>query len=239
MDFLNARWENLIMANYAVDPSVLLPFLPKGVELDTFNGKTYVSLVGFMFKNTRLFKVPIPFLGTFEEINLRFYVVRKDANENSRGVVFVNETIPFKPVAWVANWLYKEHYISIPTKHQWIIQLGSKEITYEWKVGERWNILEVAAETKRIPMEVGSVEEYIFEHYYGYTKVDENNTLEYKVNHPRWETNKVTDYEIDCDFGKMYGKAFEFLNDQQPDNVILAEGSEVSVKWKRESITNQ
>lgn len=239
MDFLNARWENLIMANYAVDPSVLLPFLPKGVELDTFNGKAYVSLVGFMFKNTRLFKVPIPFLGTFEEINLRFYVVRKDDNENRRGVVFINETIPFKPVAWVANWLYKEHYISIPTKHNWIIQSGSKQITYEWKVEKKWNILKVAAETKRIPMEVGSMEEYIFEHYYGYTKVDENNTLEYKVNHPKWETNKVADYEINCDFGKMYGKAFEFLNNQQPDNVILAEGSEVSVKWKRESITNQ
>ncbi len=238
MDFLNARWENLIMANYAVNPSVLLPFLPKGVELDTFNGKAYVSLVGFMFKNTRLFKVPIPLLGTFEEINLRFYVVHKVGNESKRGVVFINETIPFKPVAWVANWLYKEHYISIPTKHKWIIQPDSKEIKYEWKVGEKWNTMKAVAETKQVPMEVGSMEEYIFEHYYGYTKVDQNNTLEYKVNHPRWETNKVTDHEINCDFGKMYGKPFEFLNNQQPDSVIIAEGSEVSVKWKRESITN-
>ena len=80
MIFLKADWENLIMANYTVNPSVLLPFLPKGVEIDTYQGKAYVSLVGFMFKNTRLFNIPIPYLGTFEEINLRFYVKRKDGN---------------------------------------------------------------------------------------------------------------------------------------------------------------
>ncbi|MEY3965099.1 MAG: hypothetical protein RL263_268, partial [Bacteroidota bacterium] len=76
--FLTARWENLIMANYAVDPEILKPYLPNGVELDFFEGKTYVSLVGFMFKNTRIFGVPVPFLGTFEEVNLRFYVKRQD-----------------------------------------------------------------------------------------------------------------------------------------------------------------
>ncbi len=236
MDFLNARWENLIMANYAVPPAVLLPFLPKGVELDTFQGKAYVSLVGFMFKNTRLFKVPIPYLGTFEEINLRFYVVRKECNEMKRGVVFINETIPFKPVAWVANWLYKEHYISIPTKHEWLVNEHNKEISYQWKVGGEWNAMQVNASNHKQPMAVGSIEEYIFEHYYGYTKVNETTSQEYKVNHPRWETNRVKDYEINCDFGKMYGKPFEFLNNKEPDSVIMAEGSEVSVKWKRETI---
>lgn len=224
------------MANYAVDSTFLLPFLPKGVEIDTFNGEAYVSLVGFMFKNTRLFKVPIPYLGTFEEINLRFYVIRKEGDEWKRGVVFINETIPFKPVAWVANWLYKEHYISIPTKHTWNINAENKEITYQWKMGEEWNLMKVNASTKKQPMAVGSMEEYIFEHYYGYTKVDNTTSQEYKVNHPRWETNQVNDYKIACNFGKMYGQSFDFLNNKKPTNVIVAEGSEVSVKWKRETL---
>ena len=106
--FLSARWENIIMANYAVHPDVLKPYLPHGVELDFYQDKTYVSLVGFMFKQTRLFHVPIPFLGTFEEINLRFYVKRNEGNTVKRGVVFINETVPYKPVAWLANKLYKE-----------------------------------------------------------------------------------------------------------------------------------
>ncbi len=75
--FLTAKWQNLIMANYEIEPSLLLPYLPKGVELDYFNGKTYVSLVGFLFKDSSIFKIPIPFLGTFEEINLRFTLFEK------------------------------------------------------------------------------------------------------------------------------------------------------------------
>ncbi len=105
--FLKAHWKNLIMANYEIDPSILLPYLPKGLELDYYNGKTYVSLVGFLFKNTSLFSIPIPFWGTFEEVNLRFYVIRKEKNTIKRGVVFINETVPNKIVAWVANKLYK------------------------------------------------------------------------------------------------------------------------------------
>lgn len=43
-NFLTANWENLIMANYAVDAKVLADYLPKGVDLDYYNGETYVSL---------------------------------------------------------------------------------------------------------------------------------------------------------------------------------------------------
>ena len=56
--FLRAKWKNIIMANYAVDPAVLEPYLPPGTELDYFGGRTYVSLVGFLFADTRIFRVP-------------------------------------------------------------------------------------------------------------------------------------------------------------------------------------
>ena len=85
-------------------------------------------------------------------------------------------------------------------------------------------------------MKNGSVEAFIFEHYFGYTRVNENKTLEYGINHPSWKINQVIDYRINCDFEQMYGYDFAFLNAQQPDNVILAEGSDVSVKWKRNAI---
>ncbi len=129
-EFLSARWENLIMANYEVNPDLLLPYLPHGVELDFYNSKTFVSLVGFMFKQTSLFNIPIPFLGTFEEINLRFYVKRLEGNIIKRGVVFINETVPYKPVAWLANKLYKEHYTAIPTKHKIEISTLFKQVNY-------------------------------------------------------------------------------------------------------------
>jgi len=59
--FLTAEWKKLAMANYAIDPQILQPLVPRFTELDFYEGKTYVSLVGFMFLNTRLKGIPIPF----------------------------------------------------------------------------------------------------------------------------------------------------------------------------------
>jgi uncharacterized protein YqjF (DUF2071 family) len=231
--FLSARWENLIMANYTVDPDVLKPYLPNGVELDTYNNKTYVSLVGFIFKKTSLFHIPIPFLGTFEEINLRFYVKRMEGNTIKRGVVFINETVPYKIVAWLANKLYKEHYTVIPTKNVIDTTGFSKNLQYSWKINKKWNRISVSTSREKEHMQVGSLDEFIFEHYYGYTKIDNTETQEYKVNHPRWLVNKVLDHSIQCDFNAMYGSDFAFLNHQEPDTVIVAEGSAVTIDWKR------
>lgn len=231
--FLTAKWQNLIMANYEIDPSYLLPYLPKGVELDYFNGKAYISLVGFMFKDTRLFKIPIPFFGTFEEVNLRFYVIRKVGNKIKRGVVFINETVPNKTVAWVANILYKEHYIAIPTTHSWKINENNKEIEYQWLVNNNWNSLKVVANLAKQKMQPNSIEEFIFEHYFGYTKVNANHSIEYKINHPSWEINEIQDYSVKCNFKDFYGDDFEVLNSTKPHSVMLAEGSIISVDWKR------
>lgn len=221
------------MANYAVSADVLAPYLPHGVELDYHNNNTYLSLVGFMFKDTSLFHIPIPVLGTFEEINLRFYVKRVEGDTVKRGVVFISETVPYKLVAWLANKLYKEHYIAIPTKNEIEISNVSKNVRYRWKINNEWNHLSVNATGESDQMMPGSIEEFIFEHYYGYTKVGSQLSQEYKVNHPRWLVNKVVDYSIHCDFTSMYGNDFSFLNNRQPDTVILAEGSPVTVKWKR------
>lgn len=233
--FLSARWENLIMANYVVNPEVLKPYLPNGIQLDLYNNKVYVSLVGFMFKRTSLFDIPIPFLGTFEEINLRFYVKRVEGDTIKRGVVFINETVPYKIVAWLANKLYKEHYMAIPTKNLIDISNSVKKIRYEWKINKAWNHIAVNAIVETEKMLPGSVEEFIFEHYYGYTKMNAHLSQEYKVNHPRWQVNKVIDYSIHCDFKSMYGDNFSFLGNHKPDSVIIAEGSPVTVKWKRTS----
>lgn len=233
--FLKANWQNLIMANYEIDPAILLPYLPKGVELDLFQGKTYLSLVGFLFKSSSIFNIPIPTMGTFEEVNLRFYVVRKIGAELRRGVVFINETVPNKIVAWVANKLYKEHYIAIPTKHKWDIACNKKEIEYQWKVKSKWNSIKVIADAAKHRMDAGSIEQFIFEHYYGYTKVNPEHSIEYKINHPSWEINTIQSYEINCDFAAFYGQEFYVLNNIKPHSVMLAEGSGISVDWKRVS----
>lgn len=234
--FLKADWENIIMANYEIDPKILLPYLPKGVEIDFFEDKCYISLVGFMFKNTQLFNIPIPWFGTFEEINLRFYVTRKEGNQIKRGVVFINETIPYPIVAWVANKLYKEHYTVVPTKHEYILGADSHQIKFEWRVDSIWNSIDVHYSNESNRMKSDSLEKFIYEHYYGYTKVSDKKTEEYKLQHPSWETHVISNYKIDCDFEAMYGKDFAVLNETKPAAVFIAKGSKVGIEWKRNQL---
>lgn len=172
-------------------------------------------------------------MGTFEEVNLRFYVKRLVGNEIRRGVVFINETVPNKIVAWLANALYKEHYIAIPTRYNWRLSEHSKDISYRWKVQTKWNAIDVVAGTMQIEMQIGSMEEFIFEHYYGYTKINTKESMEYKVNHGRWTINELRSYVIDCDFGACYGKDFSVLNKIKPKSVYITDGSAVSIDWKR------
>lgn len=78
MSFLKAEWRRLALVNYIIDKHLLVKYLPAGTELDLRNGNCYVSLVGFMFINTRLLGLRIPFHKNFEEVNLRFCVKRFD-----------------------------------------------------------------------------------------------------------------------------------------------------------------
>lgn len=236
-NFLTAQWSNLIMANYEIDPAILKPYLPAGTELDYYHGKTFVSLVGFMFLRTKIFGISIPSLGNFEEINLRFYVLRKENGIIKRGVVFINETVPSKIVAWIANVLYKEHYSVIPTKHSWLTGNDEKQIEYYWNADDEWNYLKVKASVLSQPMQQGSIEEFIFEHYFGYTKVSAKKTEEYKIEHARWLINEIKSVEITCDFKTMYGKDFRHLSSEKPSSIMLAEGSAIAVKWKRVKIS--
>src|ERR1700694_5344735 len=91
--FLRAEWRNLAMLNYEVEPALLARFVPNGTELDRWNGKVFVSLVGFCFLKTEICRISIPFHRNFDEVNLRFYVRRREGNEIRRGVVFIREIV--------------------------------------------------------------------------------------------------------------------------------------------------
>lgn len=232
MSFLKAEWRKLIMANYEVQPEILQKYAPKGTEVDIFEGKCYVSLVGFMFMNTRLLGIKVPFHINFEEVNLRFYVKRKVEGEVKRGVVFIKEIVPKRMLTFVANVFYNEHYQTLPMKHSWNIDTNKMDISYEWKVNNKWKKVSVEAETKSQKIEENSQTEFIAEHYWGYSKMNDNKTTEYEVKHPTWEYYPVTKHEIQVDFEANYGTDFGFLNNEKPSSVMLLEGSEVSVENK-------
>jgi uncharacterized protein len=228
--FLTASWRKLIMAQYAVDPAILTPSLPRGLELDLYKDKCYVSLVGFLFDRVRVKHCAIPFHTSFEEVNLRFYVSRIDSDgTRKRGVVFIREFVPRAAITWVASSFYEEPYATLPMRHSIVATPDVLSVSYAWRYGNRWHSLAVEASPTLEPIGSGSEEEFLTEHYWGYTKRTRGNTSEYGVLHPRWSVYPVRSFAIDADFSALYGPAFSSLNHATPASVLLAEGSDVSV----------
>jgi len=233
MSFLKAAWRKLAIANYKIDPTILQKYLPAGTEFDSWQGTHYVSLVAFMFLNTKMLGMTIPFHINFEEANLRFYVKRKEGKEWKRGVVFIKEIVPKFAISFVANTVYGEHYATHCMKHHWTEEEVKRVVSYEWKVKKEWQKISVEADLELAEIKEGSEEEFITEHYWGYSKINDRATTEYEVTHPKWQHYPVTNYEVQVDFGKNYGKEFQFLTNQAPLSVMLAEGSIITVESKK------
>lgn len=233
MSFLKAEWRNLAIINYEVDPSILKNHLPVGTELDLWQGKCFLSIVGFKFVNTKMMGIKFPFHVNFEEVNLRFYVKRFDGDQWKRGVVFIKEIVPKIMITLVANTVYNENYRTLKMDHEWIETNEDLSVSYKWKVNQKWSTIKVVADKNTSTIEKDSETEFITEHYWGYAKRRSNSTNEYEVTHPRWNKHEVKDYLVEVDFEATYGKEFAFLKNQNPSSVMLAAGSEITVESKK------
>lgn len=230
--FLTADWRTLAMLNYEIDPDLLHPYVPAGTELDTHDGILYASVVGFLFLNTRVLSVPIPFHRNFEEVNLRFYVRRRAPDGWRRGVVFIKEIVPRRAIAAVARALYNENYVALPMRHTVQLpeppsQTGAAEIG--WRSRSQWNSIRVEFEGDPALPESGSDAEFITEHYWGYTRQRDGGTIEYRVEHPQWPLWRATHAELACNVREVYGSDFVEPLSARPVSAFVAAGSEVSV----------
>jgi uncharacterized protein len=232
MPFLTARWENLVLLNYVCPPALLEPLVPAGTKLDSWEGQTLVSLVGFLFSDTRLLGVPVPFHRTFEEVNLRFYVRRSDP-EPRRAVVFIRELVPRWAIAAVARGVYNEPYLALPMRHRWSLTSDGGEVCYGWT--HRGADFELGARVRgpAMPLSPGSEAEFITEHYWGYTRQPDGGTLEYHVEHPPWHVWRATDGWFRGSAAALYGRDFGAVLSRTPRSAFIAVGSPVAVHHGR------
>jgi uncharacterized protein YqjF (DUF2071 family) len=232
--FLSAEWRYLAMLNYEIDPAVLQPYVPRGVELDSWQGKTFASMVGFLFLNTRVLGLPVPFHTDFEEVNLRFYGRRRGEEGWRRGVVFIKEIVPKRAIATVARMFYNENYVAMPMRH--IIEEAATPtgtqltVGYDWRFGDTWHKLWVKTQGDPQPLVAGSEEEFITEHYWGYAAQKDGGCVEYRVEHPPWRVWSVAECEFTCDVARLYGPSFGEALQARPSSAFLAEGSPVAVR---------
>jgi uncharacterized protein len=228
--FLTAEWRDLVMLNYEVEPGLLDRYVPAGTTLDSFNGRTYLSLVGFQFCHTKLLGCfPVPFHANFDEVNLRFYVRRREGGEDRRGVVFIAEVVPRCAIATVARAAYGENYRYHPMRHR-IESKGLNIIAeYQWQVGNQW--CRLWAQTAGIPTrpEDGSLEQFIAEHYWGYSARRTRSSLEYRVAHVAWQVWATSNAGFEGEASTLYGKELSTVLRGGPDCAFVADGSPVTV----------
>jgi uncharacterized protein len=227
--FLTANWRYLAMLNYTVDPAILAPFVPPGTEIDFERSATYLSIVGLLFRDTRLLGLPIPRHRDFEEVNLRFYVRKKSADTWRRGVVFIREMVPRYAVALVARACYGENYSAMPMKHHIEHRDLNLKIEYFWRRSARkWESLKMTAVGQPQPIPAGSHAEFITEHYWGYTRV-RTGCNEYRVEHPRWKIWEADNFTLDADITSLYGEQFVETLSAQPRSAFIADGSAITI----------
>lgn len=233
--FLRARWTNLVMLNYQIEPGLLARHVPSGTELDDWNGKTFVSMVGFLFQKTSVLGMPALFHRNFEEVNLRFYVRRRTLEGWRRGVVFVKEIVPKRLIAWVARVVYNEAYVALPMRHT--VHLPDADAAgtfrYEWLNDQQWSALQVRVVGEPALAAPDSEEAFITEHYWGYCRQRDGGTVEYQVEHPRWRVWRGTEPRFECDVAKFYGAEFSKALSGPISSAFVADGSEVVVRRGR------
>jgi uncharacterized protein len=217
------------MLNYPIERAVLGPFVPPGLELDEFASVTYVSVVGFLFLRTRVLGIPFPFHRNFEEVNLRFYVRHRAAEGWRRGVVFVREIVPRRAIATLAQCLYGEPYSAFPMTHSITRRAEGLDCRYGWRRDGRDEFVAASADGKAQPIDAGSLEEFITEHYWGYTARGGSCT-QYQVEHPPWRVWQATSARFEADVASLYGAQFVESLAAPPTSAFIADGSPVVVR---------
>ena len=226
--FLTANWRYLAVLNFVVDPKIVAPLVPPGTEIDFENGETFLSVVGFLFLDTRLVGLPIPLHRDFEEVNLRFYVRKKSADTWRRGVVFVRELVPRRAIAVLARTFYGEKYVALPMKHQ-IDHVDLRlSVEYSWRRGRKWESLKMSASGEPQTIAAGSHPEFITEHYWGYTCF-RGGCSEYRVEHARWKVWNAETFQLSADVVALYGEQFNETLSQPPRSAFIADGSPIEV----------
>jgi len=223
--FITAAWRDLLLLNWRVDRSLLQPHVPEGTELDPWEGDCYVSLVGFRFLDLAVKGLPAVGHRDFPEINLRFYVRREVGGEVRRGVVFICELTPRRIVEWVARAVYNEPYKTLPMRGE----VSEEKTQYELQQAGQWQGMAARpAGDWREPAEEAR-ETFLIEHYWGYNRQSGGHTMEYEVTHPTWRTRAAQLARFDLDVELLYGAQWAEALADEPDAVVLAEGSEVTV----------
>lgn len=230
---LTGRWLDLAIVSWRVAPELLRPRLPAGVELDEWDGRHWLSLVGLRFLDLAVGGVPVPLHQEFAQVNLRFYARRVVDGVLRPGVVFVRELVPSVAVTAIARLAVGEPFARAEVRAE-VLRADDRaahpeHVAYAWDASPGTGRLHVAAGGPPTTLERLSLEEFLAERCWGWS-THGGATLEYRVRHARWSWLPAREAGLEGELAATFPLDLSRVLLQPPDHAFIAEGSAVTVE---------
>jgi uncharacterized protein YqjF (DUF2071 family) len=222
------EWRDLTFMHWEVEPEALMPHIPKGLEIDLFQGKAYVGTIPFVMKNVRPRMLPpLPGVSTFPEFNIRTYVTKN----GKPGVLFITLDAQSRITCWHAPRSYGLPYRYAKCK------LNASNEKYSWKSRRTSDGVELEGECEihgesRVA-EKNSLEYFLFERYSLYTEHRGKLHMAYTLHAP-WVFKDGTAKIIKNTLTESYGLGIDVMN---PQHVHASEGVYVQT-WPIEEVVS-
>jgi hypothetical protein len=125
--------------------------------------------------------------------------------------------------------VYSENYKYARMKHRIETEEAGKTAQYQWQVRGQW--CRLSAQTGGDPAlpQAGTLEQFITEHYWGYSAQPDGGCIEYHVSHVPWQVWSTTNANFEGDSSALYGGELGSVLQRCPDCAFVADGSPVIV----------
>lgn len=191
------RWLHLAFIHWPLPADALRPLLPRGLELDTFDGCAWVGLVPFTMRDVRhvtpLGRVGVPTATHFHECNVRTYA--RDA-DGTAGVWFFSLDAASRLAVWGARATFNLPYfharMSLQRQGETVRYSSARTSNPAEGLRCTWE-----AGAPLPPSQPGSLEHFLTERYALFAK-DRGGTIKRgRINHPRWPLREARLLQLD------------------------------------------
>jgi uncharacterized protein YqjF (DUF2071 family) len=210
------RWSHLIFLHWRVDAALVAPLLPPGLVPDEFDGTSWVGLIPFVLDQATVFgSPPIPYFGTFVEVNVRLYAV--DA-QGHRGVVFVSLEASRLAAVLAARTLFSLPYMWSRTR----VEFSAGEYRYTSR-----RHLVASAHTEIVvrptvrPVSSNALADFLTARWALFTR-SRGRTVHLRNHHEPWELFEAELVRLDDTL--LAAAGFPGLADRPPDSVLYSPG---------------
>lgn len=212
------EWNNAIFLHFKVNLEELKKHVPKELEIDLFQGESWVSVVAFTMEKIRPKNIPaFSPISNFHEINIRTYVKMN----NKTGVYFLSieggTKLSCKIAKFISDLPYRYSTIERTSKLYSSSNLDFKdELCFEFEIGKQ---IELKSE----------LDNWLTERYALFQETD-NYINEYEIHHLPWVVKDVEVKSLKCFYLR-----FKNLLNNKPDKIQYSKGVQV-IAWGKNRI---